>query len=302
MAILNYFKRGMTLVHDSNFSDWLYIIKSGSCNILKKLKNVKPASRLRIAPVEPTHRIRLASLSDTQHELLIERNLRLAELRSQQQSQHMRMATCYELGVAIRPVARPPPVKWSLHYQEHVIQERTNDPWDLLSNQPHADDAANSLKNLTLMRSRAKKARPKASNGKKTVSDEFNVKFLSSDLHRTDADFNPAFVRIQTLTKGCEFGLAHLMHDNQPSFSLVSNGAECILINKKFYLDNVDKHLMNALRMKVCPYPSDDELQSFLQVHVDWQDSRTTVIADSLRRNREKKIDINDARSITQSY
>ena len=46
-------------------------------------------------------------------------------------------------------------------------------------------------------------------------------------------------------------GLSQMIHDDQPTFSLVSNGAECILINKKFYMDNVSKELMNVLRMEV---------------------------------------------------
>uniref|UniRef100_A0A2C9L1K1 Cyclic nucleotide-binding domain-containing protein n=1 Tax=Biomphalaria glabrata TaxID=6526 RepID=A0A2C9L1K1_BIOGL len=37
-----YFKRGSVLVKDSNFSDWLIIVKSGSLTVMKKLFKIKP--------------------------------------------------------------------------------------------------------------------------------------------------------------------------------------------------------------------------------------------------------------------
>lgn len=142
-------------------------------------------------------------------------------------------------------------------------------------------------------------------------------------------------------------GLSQLIHEDQPTFSLVSNGAECILINKRFYMDNVTKDLMNTLRMEVTlkmsqppplpillrinkgflgkvwdnvsvlswsdvlslnywvvtiflqvsPYPSEAELQSFLQVYVDWENSRSSVIVEALFKNKLKKVNVFDARS-----
>lgn len=40
-CILHYFKRGSLVTEDGKKSEWLYFIKSGSCEVLKKLKNVK---------------------------------------------------------------------------------------------------------------------------------------------------------------------------------------------------------------------------------------------------------------------
>ncbi|XP_069142333.1 uncharacterized protein [Argopecten irradians] len=39
-AILSYFKRGTVLVPDSKNSEWLFVVKSGSCSIFKKLEHV----------------------------------------------------------------------------------------------------------------------------------------------------------------------------------------------------------------------------------------------------------------------
>eukprot|EP00795_Rhopilema_esculentum_P008978 gene8978-16619_t len=40
-CLFNFFRRGAVLVRDSNYSDWIYVVKSGSCQVLKKLKKVK---------------------------------------------------------------------------------------------------------------------------------------------------------------------------------------------------------------------------------------------------------------------
>jgi CRP-like cAMP-binding protein len=45
-CIYNFFKNNSVLVRDSHYSDWLYIVKSGTCRILKKLR-AKTASQLR---------------------------------------------------------------------------------------------------------------------------------------------------------------------------------------------------------------------------------------------------------------
>lgn len=46
-------------------------------------------------------------------------------------------------------------------------------------------------------------------------------------------------------------GLADMLFDNQPEFSLVSNGTECIMIEKKFFLEHASQKLMVQLRENV---------------------------------------------------
>ena len=46
-------------------------------------------------------------------------------------------------------------------------------------------------------------------------------------------------------------GLADLMFDEQPSFIVVSNGADCVLINKQFYLQNCSEKLQRKIKADV---------------------------------------------------
>ena len=45
--------------------------------------------------------------------------------------------------------------------------------------------------------------------------------------------------------------MADLVHDDQPALSLISNGAECMLIKKKFYTDHASQSLLNKVRYEV---------------------------------------------------
>ena len=46
-------------------------------------------------------------------------------------------------------------------------------------------------------------------------------------------------------------GLAELVHGQQPTFSLVSNGVEFIMLDKRFYVDHAPQALMRRLRAEV---------------------------------------------------
>lgn len=86
----------------------------------------------------------------------------------------------------------------------------------------------------------------------------------------TAADLDPEFVLVQTLTKGQAFGIQQVLLENQPSMILVSGGAECVMLNKKFYKEHIDPNTLQKLKQQISPYPSDEDLQKNLQIRVNW--------------------------------
>ena len=46
-------------------------------------------------------------------------------------------------------------------------------------------------------------------------------------------------------------GLSDVLFDAQPSFSVISNGAECILLSKKFYREHATSRMLTQLRRQV---------------------------------------------------
>ncbi|XP_071787770.1 uncharacterized protein [Asterias amurensis] len=61
---VKFLRRGQVVVKDSNKSDWIYIVKSGSCQVLKQLKAVKPSKTQRS---ESTNDLRLPRLHTRHH-------------------------------------------------------------------------------------------------------------------------------------------------------------------------------------------------------------------------------------------
>ncbi|KAK3608338.1 hypothetical protein CHS0354_030793 [Potamilus streckersoni] len=118
----------------------------------------------------------------------------------------------------------------------------------------------------------------------RSIMDELNSNITSKDpLEVTEADLNPQFVEVQILTKGQLWGMADLILGEQPSFSVVSSGADCILINKQLYMEHASESLIRKMRQELCPYPTDEELQEGLQVSVDWKAYRKSELSSTMK-------------------
>lgn len=72
----------------------------------------------------------------------------------------------------------------------------------------------------------------------------------------------------------------HDVDQDQTSVSLVSNGAECVMLSKKFFTEHATEEVRRSMRRKVRPYPSEDALQENLQIKVDWDIYKRKLIQD----------------------
>lgn len=116
----------------------------------------------------------------------------------------------------------------------------------------------------------------------RTVQDDLDNIAKDPDDY-TLADLDPEFVRVQTLIKGQVFGLSDLILEQKTNFSIVSNGADVILIDQQFYLKHAPEKLISKMRQELCPYPTDDDLQTRLQQTVDWDAYRTDTMSNTLQ-------------------
>ena len=66
-----------------------------------------------------------------------------------------------------------------------------------------------------------------------------------------DDIFQTVHISVRRLTSRDVFGMEPHLYTNQPSLSLVSNGAECLMLKKKFYLENANEDCMKFLRETV---------------------------------------------------
>lgn len=116
----------------------------------------------------------------------------------------------------------------------------------------------------------------------RTVQDDLDNIAKDPDEY-TLADLDPEFVRVQTLIKGQVFGLSDLILEQKTNFSIVSNGADVILIDQQFYLKHAPEKLISKMRQELCRYPTDDDLQTRLQQTVDWDAYRTDTMSNTLQ-------------------
>ena len=62
----------------------------------------------------------------------------------------------------------------------------------------------------------------------------------------------------------------------------MSNGAECIMLSKKFFTQYANVHVKHTIRHLVRPYPTDDSLQHNLQTKVDWDQFKRKLLVNTV--------------------
>ncbi|XP_074861890.1 cyclic nucleotide-binding domain-containing protein 2-like [Carettochelys insculpta] len=109
---------------------------------------------------------------------------------------------------------------------------------------------------------------------------------MHTSLRKTEM---PVIIAIDTLLQGAVFGLLDFLFEDQPNLCVVSNGAECLKISKKFYLHHASKDLLQKLRKKECSYPSEMELKEQLQQEIQWQIFRKAALTNTVQQIQLKR-------------
>ncbi|XP_070557882.1 cGMP-dependent protein kinase-like [Ptychodera flava] len=360
MCIFNYFKSGTVLVRDSKQSDWIYIVKSGSCSVLKKLKQVKPnikqqlQRRARDLPQDES----VGPDNDTSHTALLEE--KAAELVDKRRNEQKRsilskyvmplISTNLEadesgLGNSRAPSAvtidrigegqilQTPSENLMLQHEskrylsgirrrlsaldyldfgdDDIIDEEEEENDEPVTQTTFAAGPflSRTLKRLEIDELAEKKKWDKMSTLTGLSSeDEYlvqgNQRTITYDLNygyqqnEAESDSKPTFVRVQTLVKGAVFGLAEMLFENQPSLSLVSNGAECIVISKKFFMEHANEDLMTRLRMEERPYITDEEMQNNLEKQLNWDVYRKMTMRRAALAVKQRKANRRDFKKL----
>ncbi|XP_033643732.1 uncharacterized protein LOC117303625 [Asterias rubens] len=209
MGLFHFFKRGAVITKDSNNSDWIYIVKSGSCQVIKELSEARPIQR--------------------------------------------RSSTCLDPNM----------------------------------NEKFAPNGLN--------------VAPKIDNGRRRSSvnplDMSNMKVPSfDDTKSQNGDKKVVFVQLDMLLSKDVFGLPFLCSEagitdaKQPSLSLVSRGAEVVMLSKRFFLEHANQFVIRHLKEIVRPYPMQETLQKHLQAHTDWQHFKQKTMSNAVTGVRRKSV------------
>lgn len=348
-CMFHFFSRGQVLVRDSNHSDWIYVVKSGSLSVLKKLVEVQPRNTRRSRDDEEEgdssksksfgtwdFRLKIPSRVKTTEEKEVFKNNLEMEKRLEQTlpgyfNSRDRLGTIdydeiiNDYKSRVLPSTRKPSVPSTPFSLPKLTPDSSVTPSD-----GHMDTGVDTLppeeeehmaklpkirktsKGAYLVSTKTsskkiskkeaiqeeifakqleydKKVSQSRKLGRKTITDDLDNKLIK-DFNLTEKDIRPMFVQVQVLERGQHFGLTKTVFPEQAeSFSVVSNGAECIMISKRFFLEKANEATMYHLRQVETLLPDEEELQRDLQDFVDWRAHRAKVY-NRLVRDRQDRV------------
>ncbi|XP_022100115.1 uncharacterized protein LOC110984339 [Acanthaster planci] len=307
-CVFSYFKRGDVLVKNSKKSDWILMVKSGSCSVMKLLHKKKTKEQKKRkesktgAPDLTTEGKRLSIREGTLENYQQRKTRDELEHFLKDLNIHEEEPDNHEHPSASNVTAQN-------EAKEQVAQinseETNNDVKRVYGRRPDRPVFPSQHLNVHLSRlpsyvatsgqrvinenqqtqdSQQEKRHPEQVGQRKTVATEIVDEIVTKE----DDGFEQIWVRVQTLTKGSYFGLSDMLFDAQPSFSVVSNGAECILMSKKFYREHATPKMLTRLRREEQSYPDDQELQRKLENKLQWESFKKTHLFTSLKQSKKR--------------
>ncbi|XP_071501662.1 uncharacterized protein [Diadema antillarum] len=285
-CLFHFFATGDVLVQDSNQSDWIYIVKSGSCSVIKKLKSVSEnvdsaymrknvsmawekgtmlGARLGItgtdAPKSPARKKSRGSRRKStpgssagkSHDDTSNTSSRGADSSAIDFSLQGHGSETSSVLAAVTRKGDGVYLKTGSQGSSDGRNDSDNEAGD---ENEELDENTGLPKNFVDQR--------------RTFHTDLDAAKATGPRELTEADKHPMFVTIQLLLKGGVFGVNNIVFPDQPSLSLVSNGAECIMIKKQFYLEHATEDTLSLLRKNEFPYPTEEQLQEKLQKHMNW--------------------------------
>ncbi|XP_059167745.1 uncharacterized protein LOC131949800 [Physella acuta] len=256
-----YFKRGSVLVKDSNFSDWLIVVKSGSLTVMKKL--LQPAVGRTAGRVKS----RINSSRDTR-EGQLGSSFVCSKSRASREDRRDRCSA--------QPIKTLVTGRWSNEKRLESLPVKS--PEEIYLKAKPDRSASLDFSNNDVIQVE----------DKMTFLDYLDSAYNKRPHLATEADTSPQFVILQTLTKGAVFGLAQCLFPEQPSMAVVSNGADCLMISKKLFLSHASPDMMRRLRVEVSPYPSASKLQEDLVTRVQWETYKLALVGQLVDKRRSK--------------
>ncbi|XP_019641145.1 PREDICTED: uncharacterized protein LOC109482752 [Branchiostoma belcheri] len=268
-----HFRKGQVMCPDSSESEWVYVIKSGKCKVLKKtlLNRGTRQSSLWAGSSRP-----LPSIPST-----AARNA----LRNHEGPLYRRPSTvphhCQASSHLTPPKTAPPKTAptdcrafvtemgratagrrgWQHRIRQSYHKGQASTPGITVT-----DEAVHSHRNLI-----------------QEETDRFHSNRRRSQ-EEEEEDHDALFLHIQTLGEKDIFGLTSIMHEETSGFSLVSDGCECVVIAKAFFRDHVTEELKRRLRITLRPPPTDDDIMRVLHEQHAWERYKADCSAIAARQ------------------
>ncbi|XP_048589559.1 uncharacterized protein LOC5509533 isoform X2 [Nematostella vectensis] len=268
LCIFHYFRRGVVIVKNSS-TEWIYIIKSGSCRVLTNLEKKKamlspaptpsksPLTSLPAIPIDETERRRVLYTASGDR--------RVSRTAWSPDKKRPRTEPAHHSGDLTLPAI----VDETERFKKTVKKVNFALPWIERLNQKNiqGEIEAHKIQIEKLHRQLT----------------ECSIKSVDLNNNNQTTRTEHVCVQIEVLKPKDQFGLSEILHDNKAvKCHLVSNGAECILIKKSWFLQVASDSMLRTLRGQISPYPSQDTLEQNLQDKANWESYKTQTISNLL--------------------
>ncbi|KAL4237987.1 hypothetical protein ACF0H5_002698 [Mactra antiquata] len=346
MAV-HYYRRGAVIVKSSNESEWIYIVRTGSCQVYKAIKDHhRKDKHLQSRPVSSNKYQQKENNGVMLPNINLHRNDRLESASNveitdpSEKKNTKKKKSPLERSKTMLPSLNPgktslvnsPPNmspktprkldKRKEHKNgdshcskkrmslESVDSSRSKQLPDILK--PNRSDSIVCETPEAVLKTRQKYVQSPAIENSKTkrqhrrrsigssIEGGIQSRKPSSDSNVPDVPNQPDvditdegstgdntgsmfYVRLGNISTKGVFGLHPLVYDDMPNLSLVSNGAECVLVSKQFLKDNMTSIVAHRLKNKLPPYPSSGQLRSALDDKINWENYREKVVSNVLK-------------------
>ncbi|KAK3099949.1 hypothetical protein FSP39_012359 [Pinctada imbricata] len=261
-CLLHFFKRNVVIVKDSTASEWIYVVKSGSCEVLKQLKGVKA-------------RIGWGGSSQDDAVMKLPKDTSLPGPK-------------VDTGIRKRRKVKSAgdvSTKQFAENQENVAPDsakvkKSEERDKKFSKAEYSKFPITQKAHLVPLRNHSKSKKPYE------VPDRCKPpKPPEPPKDPPGTKPPPVFVAVESLKPKDAFGLDTIQFEDsienpQTVVTLVSRGAECIMLNKAYFAKHANEHVKKLVREQIRPYPGEATFQDNLQIKANWELYKSSLIED----------------------
>nr|XP_054755092.1 uncharacterized protein LOC129261082 [Lytechinus pictus] len=288
ICLLTYFRKGAVVCLNSNKTEWIYVVKSGACQVLKELKEPITTTPCKTKGIESPRKKQTTHKANRRKKLKLPPIIKVTEDdQPSSTSWSSSPAPSIRDDVSIASIGSNGEPKVSKEKGRFYKAAKTVFTTEVQLRQK-LDRIGNAEEHISLLDNiNARSRSPRLADLTTTL-----MVSMASDAGSTrDCDErNSIFLKLRRCVSGEVFGLNSVLFKSvggSPSLTLTSEGAECILISKNFFLQHLSETAKDRLLRTVPPWPAEARLQELLQEHADWDKYKSAMIGDIITFNKK---------------
>ncbi|XP_022103049.1 uncharacterized protein LOC110985907 [Acanthaster planci] len=275
------YKPGVVITSDISKSDFIYVVQSGKCRVISEVKEIKgrplKAKNVSVKPLSDEEWKKDATLKRTLtvFETMGNRRRCLSEPKLSQLERQNTFFSLSGIKKSMDFVDRDDETEVPLALPKSLFAEK-----DHLQTKPNVEEPADKSGLLTTWRRVSIAAR--AANEKH--------KRRNPLLYLNPNRLKSTYAEVAVLKEGDVFGVETLVtsYQSDTRLSLVSEGADCIVVSKKFFATHATVRTIQQSTKKAIEYPSAEYTLDKIRQARAWSSYKESLVKDVCNRKTSK--------------